>query len=208
MRIGIYGGTFDPVHLGHLLLAEHCREQHQLDQVWFLPAARNPHKADSAPATGKHRIAMLNFAIAGMPEFSVCDVELQREGASYTVDTLAGIHEQQPDDELFFLMGEDSLTDLPRWREPERILELATIVAVNRGRATVEGHSAIAHFGSALAQRFVQASMPACEISATELRRRVASGQSIRFQTPRPVEIYIRENGLYQPGAESTEIEA
>ena len=198
MRIGIYGGTFDPVHLGHLLLAEQCREACQLDQVWFMPAARSPHKQKAEPVAGKQRAEMLHFALAGMPEFVVCEQELKREGVSYTVDTLKRLHEDQPGDELFFLMGGDSLADLPRWREPERIAELAMIVAVNRGRTPLpQGDELRQLVGESIAERIQTVEMPACDVSATDIRNRIAAGRSIRFMTPRSVEVYLREHGLY-----------
>ena len=115
MRIGIFGGSFNPIHFGHLLLAETCREQCRLDEVWFVPAARPPHKQDLPLAPDADRVAMLQLAVGGHKPFRVSEIELQREGVSYTVDTLREIAEQQPDAELFFLMGADSLAELVRF---------------------------------------------------------------------------------------------
>ncbi len=131
-RLGIFGGSFDPVHYGHLLLAETCREQCQLDQVWLLPAASAPHKVQKQTAGAKHRVAMLQLAVGGHKAMQVSTVEIDRGGVSYTFETLTTIREQYPDTELFFLMGADSLEDLPHWRQPQTICELAVPVVVRR----------------------------------------------------------------------------
>ncbi len=196
MRLGIYGGTFDPVHYGHLLLAEQCREQLALDAVWFMPAATPPHKRDVAITAANHRMAMLELATAGHPGFHVSPHELERGGASYTVDTLSELREADPSRELVLLIGADSLAELPTWREPDRILELATVAAVNRGReaANLEAVTALL---PAAAERVVLVQMPGVDLSATDLRGRAGAGRSIRFMTPRPVEEYIRQHGVY-----------
>jgi nicotinate-nucleotide adenylyltransferase len=203
MRLGIYGGTFDPVHYGHLLLAEQCREQCELDEVRFVPAAIPPHKEDAQITSGKHRLHMLDFALAGCGELTISDIELRRTGPSYTIDTLQHFADEDADRELFLLMGMDSLADFPNWREPQRILNLATLVAVNRQsqhdeaaqRAAV---AAIEQLHAGAGERLQIVEMPDIEISATDLRRRVREGRSIRFQTPRPVAMYIAEHGLYR----------
>ncbi|MCA9075603.1 MAG: nicotinate-nucleotide adenylyltransferase [Planctomycetaceae bacterium] len=199
MRLGIYGGTFDPVHYGHLLLAEQCREQCALDEVWFVPAGVPPHKQGDGITPAKDRINMLDFALAGMPEFSISRIEVDREGPSYTVDTLQHLVDADDSRELFLLIGADSLTDFPTWREPQRILELATLVAVNRGdfdeqqlRADVE------RLGSQATDRVRFVEMPGVDISATDIRDRAKAERSLRFLTPRPVVHYIVEHGLYR----------
>ena len=198
-RLGIYGGSFDPVHLGHLLLAETCREECELDRVLFLPCGQSPHKPNGAIASGNQRAEMLPFAVAGDPRFGVCRIELERSGPSFTVETLRQLHVEQPESELFFLMGADSLADLPLWREPHAILELATIVAVNRGqRVPPDLASLEARLGSIVRNRVRLITMPAIELSATEIRKRVRSGLSLRFRVPRAVEEYIRQNALYR----------
>src|SRR4029077_3920571 len=120
MRLGLLGGSFDPVHYGHLILAESCREQCRLDAVWFVPAAIPPHKQNNKLSAPANRIEMLKLAIGGHEAFSVYTGEIDRGGVSYTVDTLQQLHDQEPQCELFFLMGADSLADLPTWRQPER----------------------------------------------------------------------------------------
>lgn len=196
MRLGIFGGTFDPVHYGHLLLAEQCREQLGLDEVWFLPAATSPFKQGQRTTSAEHRVAMLELAVAGHPAFRVSELELRRGGTSYTVDTLAELQAQHADHELFLLIGADSLTDLPHWREPARILELATVAAVNRGRSAADLEAIVPQLPAA-AGRVSLVQMPAVDISATDLRGRAAAGRSIRYLTPRPVEEYIRQHRLY-----------
>ena len=198
-RLGIYGGSFDPVHLGHLLLAETCREECSLDRVLFLPCGQSPHKPNGAIASGQQRAEMLEFAVAGDPRFGVCRIELERNGPSFTVETLRQLRVDQPDSELFFLMGADSLADLPLWREPQAILELAIIVAVNRGqRPPPDLASLEARLGPIVRERVRLVTMPAIELSATEIRERVRSSRSLRFRVPRAVEEYIRQNGLYR----------
>ncbi len=201
MRLGLYGGSFDPVHYGHLLLAECCREELNLDVVWLTPTATSPFKQGCASAPAKHRVEMLKLAVAGHEALHVSTVEIDRGGVSYTVDTLAELHAQYPEAELFFLMGADSFQDFPNWREPARICELAIPVAVARpdyppvnydllqGLTTPERLEAI---------RRCQVTMPLVDLSSTDLRRRVAAGKSIRYRTPRAVEKYIETHGLYR----------
>lgn len=195
MRLGIYGGAFDPVHLGHLLLAESCREQCRLDEVWFVPTGRPAHRPDSL-TPGKERVEMLELAIAGVREFRVSRLELDRDVVSRTVETLREIHQQRPDDELFLLIGADSLRDFMTWKEPEAIAELATIAAVNRDTAAAQQYLSALPEGI---QRKVQlVSMTPIGISATDIRERAASGRSLRFQLPRAIEVYIEQHGLYR----------
>ena len=200
MRIGIFGGSFDPVHYGHLLLAELCRESCQLDEVRLVPAAVPPHKQGRGRAPDEDRLAMLNLAIGGHASLKVWAVELERGGVSYTVDTLRALHEAQPNDELFFLMGADSLYDFPNWREPAEICELASIVVVDRPGNDPIDFEVLSEFVSEERRRAFSeliVAMPQIDLSSTEIRRRVGAGQSIRFQTPRAVEQYIATAGLY-----------
>lgn len=197
MRIGIYGGTFDPVHYGHLVLAETCREACSLDEVWFIPAQVSPHKLDVRVSPPAARVDMLEFAIAAMPEFKVVRMEVERSGPSYTVETLEQIQRDRPQDELFLLLGADSVADFPRWRDPGRIAELATLVVVNRGRAAPGPLPAdLVRPGG---RGVLEVTMPGIDLSASDIRNRVAGRKSIRFLVPRPVEHYIREKRLYLP---------
>jgi nicotinate-nucleotide adenylyltransferase len=200
MRLGIFGGTFDPVHFGHLLLAECCREQCRLDAVWFLPTAVPPHKQDRLPTPVPQRIEMLELAIVGNSAFSVCRYEADRGGVNYTVDTLAHFRNEDPSRELFLLLGADMLADLPSWRNVARVCELALPVAVRRpGCASVDFDCLAGIAGPQRIElmRSHQVEMPEVGISSTELRRRVGAGQSTRYRTPRAVELYIETHKLY-----------
>lgn len=201
MRLGLFGGTFDPVHLGHLILAEFCREQCRLDEVWFVPAAEPPHKKRPDLTPPGQRVEMLRLAIGGHEAFSVCTREIERGGLSYTVDTLNAIAAEDAARQLFFLLGGDSLADLPHWREPARICELAVPVVVSRPGSPPPNYGALSALltPQRLAEiRGHQVEMPQIGISSREIRRRVAAGLSIRYQTPRAVEKYIETAKLYR----------
>ena len=203
MRLGIFGGSFDPVHYGHLLLAECCREQLALDEVWFLPAEVAPHKRNAQRSAARHRVEMLRLAIGGHAPFRVSTLEIERGGISYTVDTLAQVRRQQPEAELFLLMGADSLEDLPTWREPATICRLSIPVAVRRRNARPPDFHRLAEWVDAERRERIAASqvdMPLIELSSREIRAAVAAGRSIRFRTPRAVERYIEQHGLYRAG--------
>jgi nicotinate-nucleotide adenylyltransferase len=204
MRIGIFGGSFDPVHQGHLIVAECCREQARLDRVIFVPTAIQPFKQDRQPAAGHHRAEMLALAVGGNPAFEVSTVELDRGGVSYTVDTLAAVRDARPDDDLQLILGPDALASLPDWREPARMLDLAGVIAVERDglddvSAAVQESRLAALLGPERLQRIVADTVrvPALGIRSSDLRALVAAGRSIRFRTPRAVERYIAAHGLY-----------
>lgn len=201
MRLGLFGGTFDPVHYGHLLLAESAREQCRLDRVLFLPAAVPPHKQNREPAPAPARVDMLELATGGHEAFGVCRYEVDRGGVNYTVDTLTHLRSEHPEADLFLLMGADMLLDLPHWRQSARVVEMATPVAVRRpgaGELDLEGLRAVASPERIEHVRQHVVEMPLVEFSSTEIRRRVGAGLSIRFQTPRAVEKYIEAQGLYR----------
>jgi nicotinate-nucleotide adenylyltransferase len=200
MRLGIFGGTFDPVHYGHLLLAECCREQCRLEAVWFLPAAVPPHKQAPTLTPAAQRIEMLELAIAGNAAFSVCRYEADRGGVNYTVDTLEHFHEEDSSRELFLLLGADMLADLPNWRSPAGVCDLALPVAVRRPGCKPVDFDCLR--GTASPEQIErmrrhQVEMPEIGISSTELRRRMKLGESIRYRTSRAVEMYIETHGLY-----------
>lgn len=202
MRLGIFGGSFNPVHYGHLLLAECCREQCHLDEVWFVPAATPPHKPHLPLADEQHRLIMLEKATQGNPAFRVNDLELRRSGISYTFETLQDLKQAYPDVELFFLMGADSLKDLPQWREPATICQLAIPVVVRRPNAPPLDWSPLATLVSAERMSEIEqctVEMPLTQFSSTDLRRRAARGQSLRYRTPDAVIEYMRQFQLYQP---------
>lgn len=196
MRLGIYGGTFDPIHYGHLLLAERCREALRLDEVWFIPAGNPPHKQGRVTTPAKARAEMVEFAVSGFPEFRVSRMEMERGGPSYTVQTLELIRASDPTREVFLLMGADSIAELVTWREPARILELSQVVAVNRAGESPD-LSSLSDLLQQTGRTVRTVEMPAMGVSASEIRSRVARQFSIRFLTPRPVEMYIRQHKLY-----------
>jgi nicotinate-nucleotide adenylyltransferase len=200
MRIGVFGGAFDPVHYGHLILAEQCREQAGLDEVRFVPAARHPFKADSTVAPFERRVEMLNLAIAGHDALRVDEIEKDRPGLNYTADTLDELQRQNPGAELHFLLGSDTLPDLPKWRDPGRIVRRAALAVMERpGHRTMTADE----LRAALAWppdeplRLQRVEVPLIDLSSRDIRRRVASGRSIRYMLPRAVEVYISEKGLY-----------
>jgi len=204
MRIGVYGGSFNPVHLGHLVLAECCRESARLDRVLFVPAATPPHKPALAPAQA--RLDMLSLAIGGHPDFAISTVELDRGGVSYTVDTLELLAGQHATATLHLILGPDALAGFATWREPRRILDLATILAVEEaGRDDVATSVARQDLATILtadtARRIVaeRVRMPTIGFRASDIRAARAAGRSIRYRVPRGVECYIAEHGLYGP---------
>ncbi|MFZ5829011.1 MAG: nicotinate-nucleotide adenylyltransferase [Planctomycetota bacterium] len=201
MRLGLLGGTFDPVHVGHLILAQCALEQCRLDEVWFLPAAIAPHKQDRAPALPEHRLAMLELATAGNEQFRVCGYEIDRGGVNYTVDTLRHLREEDAARELCFLLGADMLNDLPNWREAGEVCRLATPVAVRRAGSPEPDFTALSHLTDAERMQEIrrhQVEMPEIGISSTGLRRQIAAGRSIRYRVPHAVACYIEQHGLYR----------
>lgn len=202
MRLGIYGGSFDPVHYGHLIFADSAREALALDEVWLIPAYAPPHKQGRELASPKERVEMLQLAVGGTPWLRVSTLELDRGGVSYTVDTLETLSAEHPGAELFFLMGGDSLRDLLTWKNPARICELAIPVVFRRLGSPEPDVGVLADYVSPqrLAQiRGSQIETPVIELSSTDLRQRAAAGRSLRFRTPRAVEQYIIASGLYRP---------
>lgn len=207
MRIGIYGGSFNPVHLGHLIAAECCREQARLDRVLFMPAATPPHKQGQLLANAADRVAMLTLAVGGHEAFAVSTIEVDRGGVSYTVDTLAVLAQRHPHDTLALVLGPDALAQLPTWREPRTIADRCELVAVEREQ--LDDVAAIARdtgLADLLGQERLAAviaarvRMPAIGVRASDLRSAVAAGTSIRYRTPRAVEAFITSHGLYRDG--------
>jgi nicotinate-nucleotide adenylyltransferase len=205
MRVGVFGGTFDPVHYGHLILAEQCRQQGRLDEVLFVPAPRPPHKPRLC-ARFEQRVEMLALALAGNATFRIEEVEKERDGPSYTVDTLAELHRRRPSDEYFLLVGGDTIRDLHLWYEPRRILELAGLLVVGRPDSPPPDRDELGArlglpAGAVIRMDVVHA--PLIDISSHDLRRRVAERISIRYLLPRAVECYIHDKRLYQSDAPS-----
>jgi nicotinate-nucleotide adenylyltransferase len=201
MRLGVFGGTFDPVHTGHLILAEQCREQGQLDQVLFVPAARPPHKQEMPLTPFHQRVEMLELAIAGQPAFHIEELEKDRPGPSFTVHTLEALHRQHPGSEFFLLLGSDTLHDLKHWYQPERIAELAGLLVVLRPDWPAFSERELANalkLPDRVAPRFHLVQTPLVDISSRDIRRRIAEGRSVRYLLPRGVEAFIFDKHLYQ----------
>jgi nicotinate-nucleotide adenylyltransferase len=197
MRLGIFGGSFDPVHLGHLAVAQACGQQASLDEVWFTPVAVQPLKHAGPLASDERRLEMLRLATKDEPRWRVCTLEIDRGGLSYSVDTLREIHQQLPEATLFFLVGADTLRDVARWKEPEELFRLATPLVVRRPGDDEPNLAALAPLCPAEhSPLFVN--MPAIDASSSEIRRRIAAAKSIDDLVPPPVAEYIAAHGLYR----------
>jgi nicotinate-nucleotide adenylyltransferase len=200
MRIGIFGGSFDPIHQGHLIIAEQCREQAALDEIWFVPAATAPHKQGGAMATPKQRMEMVELAVAGHPQFVVKGMEIERGGASYTVDTLEEIKGAHPEANLFLILGGDSAEQMPTWKNPERICELALPLVYFRPGISADVESLRSLVAPDRFQAIEQAAIAprVIDISSTDIRQRIAEGRSIRYLLPRSVEMFIQTQKIYR----------
>ncbi|TWU57230.1 nicotinate (nicotinamide) nucleotide adenylyltransferase [Rubripirellula reticaptiva] len=209
-RIGIFGGSFDPVHLGHLWIAESARESLSLDEIRWMPAATSPLKPSGPVASNEHRVQMVRLAISGNPHFVVDDREIRRGDVSYTVDTIAEIQAENRLDEFFLIIGSDSLASFNRWHEPARLLGLINLAVVQRGGDPPINFDVLEPFAASKEPAEKTASvpitrshdhvivMPVIEISSSDLRHRIADRKSIRYRVPAAVESMIMANQLYQ----------
>ena len=192
MRIGVFGGTFDPPHVGHLLVANDAREALELDRLIFVPTGAQPFKVDTPPAaSGQDRLEMVRLAVADDANYVVDDAEINRKGLSFTVDTLEHLSERNPTARLFLLMGEDVLASFEKWRSPARIRELATLVAVSRGGLA-------GSVADPAASAVLRVSTRRVDVSSTEIRERRRAGKSIKGFVPESVERFIDVRGLYR----------
>jgi nicotinate-nucleotide adenylyltransferase len=189
LRLGLFGGTFDPPHIGHLVVAQDVVEALGLDRLLFVPAGVPPHKTDREISPPGIRLEMVLAMAAGNDRFGVSQVELSREGPSYTVDTLTHYRKQNPDAEIFFVMGADQATALDTWQEPGRVVALATLVVMDRAGAGVPPGG------------FLSVPVTRVDISATEIRKRVLDGRSIQYLVPEGVRQIIESNRLYRAGS-------
>ncbi len=198
MRMGVMGGTFDPIHHGHLVAAEEARAQLDLEQVIFVPAGMPPHKLDHPISSAEHRLRMVEMAIADNPHFTVSRVDIDRFGPCYTVDTIALLHDEWgPNAEIHFIMGTDSLADILTWHQPERLIRLCRLAVVRRPDYEVD-LAELDRLLPGVAARVYLLDMPLLEISSTDLQRRVRAEQPIKYQVPPAVEAYIYEHRLYR----------
>jgi len=190
MRLGLFGGRFDPPHIGHLLAAQGALEALDLGELWFVPAQTPPHKP--AAASPQHRLQMLRLATEGNPHFRVSDLELERPGPSYTFDTVAGVRAQDPERELFFITGLDAYAEIANWHRARELVEAVNMVAVARPGYNLE---ALAPF---FRQRVQVLPARLCDVSSTEIRTRLASNRTVRYLVPDPVGVYLDEHALYR----------
>jgi nicotinate-nucleotide adenylyltransferase len=199
MRIGLFGGTFDPIHLGHLILAERCREEAGLQEIWFLPSYVPPHKTERTITRFEQRCEMVALATTGQPAFRVERIEKELPPPSFTSETLAELQERHPDNQFSLVIGGDSLRDFATWHNPQKVLELASLVAVPRpGANTVTAEELATQLGLPVERvRLKLVECPAIDIASREIRARVAAGKTIRFLVPRSIEEYVRERKLY-----------
>lgn len=195
MRIGLMGGTFDPVHLGHLIGAETVADELDLDRVLFVPAAAPPHKREARISNSVHRVKMLKLAVAGNDRFDVCTDEIERGGDSYTIDTVRSFSGKiVAKGELFFILGQDNLQEFTTWKDWAGICSNCRLVSLRRQGGGKDYEELPEELGEV---EVIRIEMPIIGISATGIRRRVAQGLSIRYQVPLPVAEYIESHGLY-----------
>jgi nicotinate-nucleotide adenylyltransferase len=203
-RIGVFGGTFDPVHVGHLAVAEEAREALGLETVLFVPAGDPPHKPDAAVSEARHRATMVEMAIAGNASFRLSRIEIERLGPSWTVVTLAALREEaviagRPLDP-WLILSVEAVLGLEGWREPERALTMCRLAVAPREGTTVDGRAWLTARYPEAARQAAFLDRPRLGISGSEIRARVAAGRSIRYLVPAVVEEYVREHGLYRAG--------
>jgi nicotinate-nucleotide adenylyltransferase len=212
-RVGIFGGSFDPIHIGHLLIAEQFAQDLKLDKVKFIPAKVSPFKVGYEPTSDKHRLEMLKLAVGANPKFEVDPIELNRGGVSYTIDTVralqhtgsanenGSVNQIGPDVQYYLLVGADSLKDFKKWKSPAELLRSVSLVVARRGGEPEPRWEELDGIVSAEEIAQIQSrklDLPAVEVSSSDLRRRIEQGRSIRYLLPSAVEVYIKEHGLYQ----------
>ncbi len=193
-KIGVFGGTFDPLHLGHLVAAQEVMEAMELDRILLVPAAHPPHKGTHGLTPGASRLRMVREAVLEDDRLGVCDLEVVRGGVSYTVDTLRELRRTHEDDHLFLVLGADQWRTFGTWRDPDEVAHLATVVVMTREGA---GASDDAGFGDAPTPPHAEVAVPRIDISSTDIRRRVRGGRSIRYLVPEAVRRIIKAEKLY-----------
>ena len=199
MKLGFFGGTFDPVHVGHLIVAEEARASLNLDEVLFVPTGEPWLKAREKIGESRHRMAMVELAIADNPGFRASDMEIKRPGPTYTVDTLIELRDELgPNVELYVILGIDAINDLGRWHLPEQIFGLATVVAAPRPGSESLDSRALDSVAEGVLGKVLMLDAPLIGISGREIRRRVSKGLSIRYSVPDPVAAYIRAQRFYR----------
>lgn len=197
-KVGIMGGTFNPIHFGHLILAETAYEEIGLNSILFMPSKNPPHKARTEVISEEHRLRMVELAISGNPHFQLSTIELDREGITYTVDTLTQLTKENPDTAYYFIMGADSLIKLETWKNCQEVFNLCTVVVAGRDDIKTEDIKLkIQYYKDKYDARIVPLNMPNYEVSSALLRDRVSKGKSIQYYVPEKVNEYILNNLLY-----------
>ena len=202
MKIGILGGTFDPPHIGHLVIADQARMQLGLDQVWFTPVGQPPHKDGARVSGAQHRVNMARLAIGGHLGFDVCLVDVQRPAPHYTVDLFVVLRSMFPQHEFSFIIGADSLIDLPKWQRPAQLLSLAKIAVAHRPKYQPDLADLERHLPG-IGARIAWVDTPLTDLSSNDLQRRAREGLPLRYVVTRDVAEYIRENNLYVEAVEA-----
>jgi nicotinate-nucleotide adenylyltransferase len=200
MNIGVLGGTFDPIHIGHIKVAEEAIARLDLPRILFIPAGQPWLKLNNANAVSPvpHRLEMVRLGIAGNPRFKLSTMEIERPGPTYSVDTVAQLHSRLGEgDEIFFILGWDNLMQLPQWHQPQRLIEMCRLVAVPRVDFPLPDLPTLERELPGISQRVILFDRPRIDINASEIRRRAAEGKSISEFVPEAVERYIKEHGLY-----------
>lgn len=192
MKVGILGGTFDPLHIGHMMAAEAARDTYGLQEVWFMPSHIPPHK-HKAGVSGADRLAMVQETVENHDAFRTLDWEVTRGGVSYTIDTIRGLQEKYPHIDFYFIIGADMVQYLPKWQGIEELVQRLTFIGVGRPGTPLDLKALPTH----IAEKVLLADMPLVDISSTMLRERAAEGKSIRYMVPEAVFDYVQRSGLY-----------
>lgn len=202
MKVGLFGGTFDPPHIGHLVIADQALTALKLDTVWFVPVGQPTHKDAAQVSLARHRVAMTRLAIATHPLFRICEEDVERPGPHYSLTLLQLLRAHWPEHSWTFIIGEDSLADLPKWHQPAALLDLVRLAVAHRAGHTPDSSAlrgCVPDFEARLADgRIAWVPAPLVDLSSTELRTRLAHGQSVRYLTPRPVADYAQAQDLYR----------
>ncbi|MFZ5631614.1 MAG: nicotinate-nucleotide adenylyltransferase [Bacillota bacterium] len=199
-KIGIMGGTFDPIHYGHLVAAEGARHHFDLDEVIFVPAARPPHKGNRVISDPVHRLNMSVLATGSNVNFEVSDIEIKRRGTSYTIDTVSYFHQMLPESTIYFITGADAVMEILTWHRVEELLDLCFFIAATRPGYRLENLAvSLKELPPYCIEKITVMEVPALAISSTDIRDRVARGMPIKYLLPEEVENYIYVKGLYKP---------
>lgn len=197
-KVGIMGGTFNPIHYGHLFLAENALEQISLDKILFMPSKNPPHKKKQDIVSDKHRAEMVRLAIQENPHFELSTMEFEREGVTYTADTLTLLNNQHPDTNYYFIVGADSLFMMQNWRNPQIIFDRSTILVAGRDRVNkIQMDKQLRYLKETYAARIIPVEMPTIELSSENIRKRIIENKTIRYYVPNDVMKYITHHKLY-----------